>query len=327
VGGVRVRTEPTREQITTPGFLPEPDLPEDAVRLPGGSGRFFSETLRRSREREEGAADIAAESAARETTAAGVRDIADETRRRETFEALTPAELTQKEGAVAAFRRRFEEEMREIPDLPENLIEAFEFGSMLARQEELNLRNQGLGSVAGRQREALIQRFVDQQLAEIDQQSFPPGPAGTALAARFRANAERQVDALSSGEPGADITTSDLILAADRAELTDEQLAGLEAEAEGILRDVTATTRSLSGIQQEMTIISSGERRILEPLLLQRVIALWDDPTDPWSDPGNRPGAGIAVGGFGAGAGPAKFKDANSPQEIVDIIMGRDASR
>jgi hypothetical protein len=332
VGGVRVRTEPdgggpTREQITTPGFLPEPDLPEDAVALPGGSGRFFSETLRRMREREEGAADIASESEALEGTAAGVRAIADERRRRETFEALTPAELTQKEGAVDAFRRRFAEEMAEIPDEPGNLIEAFEFGTMLARQEELNQRNEGLGSVAGRQRENRIQTIIDQQLKAIGRENFPPGPEGRAMASRFRANAERQVDAEASGEPGADVTTDEIILAADRAELSDEQLQSIEAEADSILADVTATTRSLSGIQGDMEFISSGQRRVLEPLLLERVIALWDDPQDPWSDPGNRPGSGIAVGGFGRGAGPAKFKEADSPQEIVDIIMGRDASR
>ncbi len=194
---------------------------------------------------------------------------------------------------------------------------------LIIRQQELIQRNQGLGSVSGRQREARIQRIVDEQMRAEGFEEVPPGLEGQRLLARWRGNAERQVDAESAGEPGEDVTTAELVEQADLARLTPQERDSLQANADSFVSNIEITTRNLPDIQQELDLASRSRQRLLEPLILQLVTDRWNDPDEPWSDPTRRPGAGLALGGRGRGAGPDAFKEANSPQEIVDIFFGR----
>jgi len=316
VGGAQVITEPSREERLRPGFLPAGDLPDDAVRLPGG--RMFSASFARLRGREEGAADIAAVAEATEGTEAGRRAKALGERQETVFEDRSPSEIQSDIAQANAFLVRFGDEIpTEIPRDDDA------FGEMLVRQEELIQRNEGLGSVAGRQREARIQRIVDDQMRAEGFEEVPPGTEGQRLLARWRGNAERQVDAESAEEPGEEVTTAQLVEQADLARLTPQERETLQANADSFVSNIETTTRNLPEIQQELDLSSPSRQRLLEPLILQLVTNKWNDPDEPWSDPTLRPGAGIAFGGRGRGAGPDAFKEANSPQEIVDIIFGR----
>ncbi len=321
VGGVGVISEPpSREERLRPGFLPEAELPEDAVQLPGG--RMFSRSLARLQGREEGAADIAAVAEATEGTEAGRRAAARETRDVAEFEDRSPSEIQADVARANANLVRFGDEIPpEIPRDDEQQIN--EFADMLIRQQELIQRNQGLGSVSGRQREARIQRIVDEQMRAEGFEEVPPGLEGQRLLARWRGNAERQVDAESAGEPGEDVTTAELVEQADLARLTPQERDSLQANADSFVSNIEITTRNLPDIQQELDLASRSRQRLLEPLILQLVTDRWNDPDEPWSDPTRRPGAGLALGGRGRGAGPDAFKEANSPQEIVDIFFGR----
>lgn len=280
---------------------------------------MFSASLQRLRLREEEAEDIVAEAAAKETTAPGERDAAREEREVAEFEGMSPREQKLLQGQADAFVRAFPTEMAEIP--PENVIERVRFGEILQRRAELLARDEGLGSVAGRQRETQIQRIVDRLRNEAGfEEGVPPGAEGQALLDRWRALAEAQVDASAEDAPGEDVRTADLVSAADLAAMSETEISDIESTADAFINEISESTRGLGGIQEELQQATSRQRRVIQPLLLQRVTALWTDPVAPWSEPENRPGVGFTV--FGGRPGGDVFADVRSPQEIVDIMMG-----
>ncbi len=319
VGGVGVITEPSSEDRLEPGFLPAGDLPEDAVRLPGG--RMFSESLRRQRLREEGAEDIGVEAAAVAETPPGERAAAGEARDVTEFEGRTPAQAGTDRAEADAFRTTFPVELEGV----ESDLEAIFRGNMLTRQAELLARNEGLGSTAGRQREQNVQRIVERLRIEAGfAEGVPPGAEGQRLVNRWRAIAEAQVDALAEGDDP-EQPTRDLISQADLAAMTDDEIAGIQSTATSFIQEIEDNTRNLSSITEELGIATARERRVITPLLLEKVTEKWLDPIAPWSDPENRPGVGFTV--FGGRAGGDVFAEARSPQDIVDLIMGTDERR
>lgn len=314
-GGAQVITEPSQEEQLEPGFLPAGDLPEDAVRLPGG--RMFSASLRRQRLREEEGEDILAVGEAEGRTPAGQRDAAAELREIDEFNNMTPAERKLLQGQADAFTRAFPEEMADIN--PANVIERVRFGEILENRERLIEQNRGLGSTAGRQREQAILRNMRDQMNAAGISDFSTGEAGEDQRARFRANAERFVDASGEFEPDRAVTTGEVSRAADLEGMTQQQIDSITSEATSIIEEIFENTRSLRGIQEDLELRPRREIRLLEPLILEEITARWNDPENPWSDPANRPGVGFTVSGGRRGGDI--FAEARSPQDILDQIL------
>lgn len=315
VGGTQVITEPTADEQLEPGFLPRGDIPEDAVLLPGG--RMFSQSLRRARLREEEGEDIFAVGAAEARTPAGERDAAAELREIDEFNNMSPTDRKLLQGQADAFTRAFPEEMGDIN--PANVIERVRFGEILENRERLIEQNRGLGSTAGRQREQAILRNMRDQMDAAGISDFSTGEAGEDQRARFRANAERFVDASGEFEPDTSITTGEVSRAADLEGMTQQQIDSITSEATSIIEEIFENTRSLRGIQEDLELRPRREIRLLEPLILEEITARWNDPENPWSDPANRPGVGFTVSGGRRGGDI--FAEARSPQDILDQIL------